>query len=67
MNTTQQRPEEDRTCNECKRVFESMDRLVDHLTDEHDAFTDATLFGANSEEILDDVQLNISLTATPDK
>jgi predicted small metal-binding protein len=44
-----------------------MDRLVDHLTDDHDAFTRGTRYGSEDAEVLDDVQLHISLTAVPDQ
>lgn len=33
----------------CAETFGSMDRLVDHLTDEHDAFTKTLTGGATSD------------------
>lgn len=65
MTTTQQATDNP-TCPECPKTCESMDRLVDHLTDDHDAFTRATQHGSNNADVLDDVQLHISLTAVPD-
>lgn len=38
MNTQQSTTRDEPTCRECGEPFPSMDELVDHLSDEHDAF-----------------------------
>ena len=64
---------EDPECIRCGAEFDDMDALTDHVSDECDLLTRAMVYGVNepktgeqAEEILDEVELKLSITAARD-